>query len=41
MPKGVEINEVMTKLYGNYGPKGWSRVQFVCDEEDEEDEDEY
>ena len=39
LPKGQEINEVMSKRYGYCGPKGWSRVQFICEEDDEFEED--
>lgn len=39
MPKGQEINEVMNKRFGFCGVNGWKKVQFVCldDEEAEED----
>jgi P4 family phage/plasmid primase-like protien len=39
MPKGHEINDIMTKRYGNCGARGWLKVQFICDN-DEEFEDE-
>jgi len=38
IPKGQEINEVMSKKYGYCGPKGWGKVQFVCEEDDEYEE---
>jgi P4 family phage/plasmid primase-like protien len=41
MPKGNEINDMMTKRFGSYTPKGWSKVAFVDtmnkDEGEEED----
>lgn len=41
MPKGNEINDIMSKRYGTYTPKGWTRVAFVRhDEKEDIDEDE-
>lgn len=38
MPKGQEINDVMSKRYGHCGPKGWSKVQFICDDDEQVEE---
>ena len=39
MPKGQEVNDVMSKRYGYCSPKGWGKVQFICEKDDDIEED--
>jgi len=40
-PKGEELYEIMNKKFGQFNPnlKGWSGVEFIQDEEDDEEND--